>query len=373
MVNRKTQRGFSLLELLIAMALTGVVMAAAVTVYQNSVRVSNVVTSHAELQSEMRAAINQIGRDLNQAGTGIPLGGLPLPSAASGGKDPVLGCDPTTCYFTLKNPNGVLTQITPANSAGITTSEPTDAIVITFVDPVAPPKDLTSSATGLDWGGYPTSDIADDGSSLIMPAGTTPVLNDPVKGLAVGDLLLMQNDRGPAIAEITGFDAPSGKISFAANDLLLVNQPSATPLKGTLATLRKDPLPTNGDPHYMPTSVARIYMITYFVWQDPGDGHFMLMRQVNGRTARPVAEYIEDLKITYDVLDDSTTPPKLVPNLPDATIGGKSRPDLIRKVNLRITARSPYKNAEGLYDRMSIATSIGPRNLSFHDKYATIN
>jgi prepilin-type N-terminal cleavage/methylation domain-containing protein len=372
MSNRQTQRGFSLLELLIALALTGVVMAAAVTVYENSVRVSNLVSTRAELQSEMRAAMNQIGRDLNQAGTGIPLSGLPIPSVATGGVNPLFGCDATNCYvpagaFTAGN----LNRVTPADSAGILTSEQTDAIVMTYIDPIAPATDLTSSATGLDWSPYATTNISDDGSRLTMPAGTTPALNDPEKGLAVGDLLLMQNQRGTAIAEVTGFDAASGNIFFAANDPLKINQPSSTtPVTGTLATLREDPIPATGD-HYKPTSVSRIIMVTYFVWKDPNDSHLMLMRQVNGRIARPVAEYIEDLQITYDVLDETKTPATLVANLPDAAVGSPAttRPDLIRKVNLRITARSPQKNAQGLYDRMSIATSVGPRNLSFHDKY----
>lgn len=370
MGNRQTQRGFSLVELLIAMGVGGVVMAAAVTVYQRSVQVSNLVTSRAELQSEMRSAMNQMARDLNQAGTGIPLGGLPIPSSTTGGKNPIFGCDSTRCYVTGGVfANGTLNRITAANSAGITTSEATDAIVVTYVDPIAPATDLTSSATGLDWGTYTTTTISDDGSSLTMPAGTTPALNDPEKGLAVGDLLLMQNIRGSAIAVVTGFDATSRQIFFAAGDPLKINQPAAVPITGTLAKLIENPLPTGGLPHYKPTSVARIMMVSYFVWQDPSDGHLMLMRQVNGRTARPVAEYIEDLQVSYDLMDNSTTPGKLVADLADAAVGSPKvpRPDLIRKINLRIIARSPRLNAQGLYDRMSIATSIGPRNLSFHD------
>ncbi len=370
---QQRQRGFSLLELMIGMALTAVVMAAAVTVYKNSVQVSNTVGTRTELQSEMRAALNQISRDLNQAGTGIPLSGLPIPSLATGGVNPLYGCDSTRCYLAAGTfTSGNLNRITPGDKAGITTSEPTDAIVITYIDPIAPAvgaDSVLSSATGLDWGLYTTQTISDDGSTLTMPAGTTPALNDPNKGLMIGDLLLMQNFTGTAIAEVTAFDATARKITFAAGDPLLINQPNNAPVTGSLATLRDNPFILN-QPHYKPTSVARIIMVAYFVWKDPTDNHLMLMRQVNGRTARPVAEYIEDLQITYDMLDDSKSPPQLVTNVADAVVNGTVRPDLIRKVNLRITARSPNKNAQGLYDRMSIATSVGPRNLSFHDTFA---
>src|ERR1700756_4845311 len=97
----------------------------------------------------------------------------------------------------------------------------------------------------------------------------------------------------------------------------------------------------------------------------------MLMRQVNARTPSPVAENIEDLQITYDVLDDSKSPAVLTANLPDAAIGSPAtpQPNQIRKINLVLTARSPRPNAQGVIDRMSIPTSVGPRNLSFGDRY----
>src|SRR5438552_14253791 len=157
MRSQRSQNGFSLFELLIAMSVGAVVMAASVMMYQKSVQVSNIVTSRAELQSEMRGAMNQIARDLNQAGTGIPLSGIPIPSASSGGINPKFACDASTCYITSSNTftSGLLYKVTPGNNIGVTTSEATDALVITYMDPIAPSGDLTSSATGLDWRAYP--------------------------------------------------------------------------------------------------------------------------------------------------------------------------------------------------------------------------
>jgi prepilin-type N-terminal cleavage/methylation domain-containing protein len=372
MRSQRSQKGFSLFELLIAMSVGAVVVGAAAMLYQKSVQVSNLVVSHAELQTEMRGAMNQIARDLNQAGTGIPLGGIPIPSTTSGGINPKFACDASTCYITASNVfSGTLYKVTPGNNIGVVTSEATDAIVITYMDPIAPTGDLTSSATGLAWSAYPTTNITDTGDALTMPAGTTPVLNDPQKGLVVGDLLLMQNDKGSAIGTVTGFNAASGLISFATTgDPLKFNQPANPAVSGTLAALRISPTPATG-PHYHPVTVSRIMMITYFVRKDPTDNHLSLMRQVNARPPAPVAEYIEDMQISYDMLDDSTDPATLAANIADATLGTPAiaKPNQIRKINLRITARSPRLNAQGDYDRMSITTSIGPRNLSFYDKY----
>ena len=373
MRRQQSQNGFSLFELLIAMGVGAVVLSAAVLLYQKSVQVSNIVTSRAELQTEMRGAMNQIARDLNQAGTGIPVGGIPIPSAAGGGVNPKFACDASTCYISAANTftQGVLYKVTPANNIGVNTSEVTDALVITYMDPIAPTGDLTSSATGFDWTTYSTTTITDNGDTITMPAGTTPALNDPQKGLVVGDLLLMQNDKGSAIGTVTGFTAASGVINLnSTGDPLKFNQPASPAVSGTLASLRISPTPPSG-PHYHPVTVSRIMMITYFVRRDPVDNHLSLMRQVNARTPSPVAEYIEDLQISYDMLDDSTDPSTLVANVADATLGSPAvaKPNQIRKVNLRITARSPRLNANGDYDRMSIATSVGPRNLSFHDTY----
>ena len=374
MQQRSKQRGFSLLELLVAMALTMVVLGAAMMMYQKSMQVANFATSRGEMQAELRSAMNQITRDLNQAGTGIPMGGIPIPSAANtgGGTNPVFGCDAARCYITVGNvfTSGVLNKVTPGNGIGPNTSEVTDAIVMLYMDPIAPPNDTTSSATGLDWSPYTTIAIADDGSSLTMPAGTAPPINDPQKGIVLGDLLLLQNEKGSALGVVTGFDAAARTISFASGDPLKINQPAATPLLGTVGSLRISPLPGAG-PHYKPTSVSRIMMITYFIRRDPNDGHYMLMRQINARTPSPVAENIEDLQITYDVLDDSKSPAVLTANLPDAAIGTPptAQPNMIRKINLVLTARSPLPNAQGQIDRMSITTSVGPRNLSFRDRY----
>ena len=112
-------------------------------------------------------------------------------------------------------------------------------------------------------------------------------------------------------------------------------------------------------------------MVTYFIqeFDTPNGKDYRLMRQVDARTPTPVAEHIEDLQFTYDVLDDSSG--TLNVNLPDAATGTPPvpKPNQIRKINITITARSSRPNAQGNYDRLSITTSIGPQNLSYHEKY----
>lgn len=367
---RHRQQGFTIVELLIAIAVTLIMMTAAMMIYQRSVQVAGVVSNRAEMQSQLRAAADQISRDLNQAGTGIPIGGIPIPSAATGGSNPKIACDFTpTCYLTSTLTSGVLYKVVPENGVGPVTTEPTDAIVITYVEPVATnPGDPNASGTAPNWSSYTTQNIADDGTQLTMPANTTPKLDDPAYGLVIGDLLLLSAGSGSALGVVTNFDGTANTISFANLDPLNINQ-SGAPV-GNIASLMINPKPAS-PPNFPSTTVSRIMMVTYFIQQvqTTTGTDYRLMRQVDARTPTPVAEHIEDLQFTYDVFDDSSN--TLTVNLPDAATGSPPtpKPNQIRKINMTITARSSRPNAQGNYDRLTITTSIGPRNLSFHEKY----
>ncbi|MGZ4817481.1 MAG: PilW family protein [Terriglobales bacterium] len=357
-MGEKNQSGFTLVEVMVGVVVMLTILAAIALIFQKAVQTTQLVHSRTEVTGELRAAVNQISRDLNQAGTGIPLGGIPIPSAATGGANPTFGCDFTQCYLSTNNSftQGTLYKVTPGFQAGPTNTEITDAIVIAYLDP------------NLNWTAYPTNVVADDGSSLTMPAGTTPVLADPSVGLNVGDLLLMQNTNGSAVGLVTTYDPPTGVITFANLDPLNINQPAAP--VGNIKALRFNPVPAVG-PKYPALTVSRIMLITYFLQQvnTPDGVDTRLMRQVGARTPVPVAEHIEDLKFTYDLVNDTTG--TVAVSLPDAATGTPAlpKPNQIRKINLTITARSLRANSYGALDRMTISTSIGPRNLSFHDRY----
>lgn len=368
-MHRRHQHGFTIVELLIAIAVTLIVMTATMMIYQRSVQVAGVVENRAEMQAELRAAAQQISIDLNQAGTGIPIGGIPLPSAASGGSNPLIGCDSATCYITASLTGGVLYKVIPEDGIGPTTTEPTDAIVIVYLEPVATnPNDPNASGTAPNWSSYTTQTITDDGTVLTMPAGTTPAINDPVYGLVIGDLLLLQTGSGAALGVVTNYDGTANTITFAPMDPLNINQPTAP--VGNIASLKINPKPAS-PPDFPSVTVSRIMMVTYFIQpvSTPNGQDYRLMRQVDARTPTPVAEHIEDLQFTYDVFDDSSD--TVTVNLPNAATGTPptSKPNQIRKINMTITARSSRVNAQGNYDRLTITTSIGPQNLSFHEKY----
>jgi prepilin-type N-terminal cleavage/methylation domain-containing protein len=352
-LSRQSQKGFTMIELLVAMAVTIVVVGGAVLLFSSSVQTSNRTLSYSEVQTEARAAISQMTRDLSQAGTGVPLNGIPIPSVARGGVDPNFSCDVARCYTgaNASYTQGLLYKITPGNAIGPNISEPTDAIKITYIDPT------------LNWTAFQAAGIAPDGSSLTMPLATNPAVTDPAVGITSGDVILLQNTYGSAIGVAT---AVAGLTITFGLDPMNLNQ--AGELSGNIKSLAN---PGSNPASYPLTQVSRLMMITYFVQTVAGANgpDARLMRQVGSHPPVPIAEHIEDLKFTYDVVDPVTN--ALSANSPDAITGNPptSQPGQIRKININVTARAVRTERGGDFQRINLTTSIGPRNLSFRDRY----
>jgi prepilin-type N-terminal cleavage/methylation domain-containing protein len=353
--SRHAQTGFTLIELLIATALAVTMLAAAVLVFRHSVQTSNVTLKRSEVQTEARAALSQITRDLSQAGTGVPLNGIAIPSLGTGGANPNFACDSSQCYTGVDPAytQGLLYKVTPGYDIGPTISERSDAIKIAYVDPT------------IDWSAFQAANIAPNGGSLTMPAATLPAVTDPAVGVTPGDVILLQNVYGSAIGVATAVAGQT--ITFGA-DPLNINQPGAA--AGNIAALAT---PGSNPVTYPPTQVSRLTMVSYFIqsFVGPNGPDARLMRQSGSHLAVPVAEHIEDLKFTYDVIDPISN--ALTANSPDAVIGSPAvaQPNQIRKININVTSKAVRAdlNAAATTQRVNLTTSIGPRNLSFRDRY----
>jgi prepilin-type N-terminal cleavage/methylation domain-containing protein len=352
---KHAQHGFTLVELLVATALTVTVIGAAVLVFTNSVQTSNLNLKRSEVQTEARAALSQITRDLSQAGTAVPLNGVAIPSLGTGGANPNFACDSSQCYTGIDPAytQGLLYKVTPGYAIGPAISEPSDAIKITYVDPA------------LDWSAFQAATIAANGSSLTMPATTFPAVTDPSVGVTPGDVILLQNAYGSAIGIVTSVAGQA--ITFGA-DPLNINQPGAP--AGNIAALAT---PNSNPVTYPATQVSRLMMVSYFIqsFVGPGGPDSRLMRQNGSHPPAPVAEHIEDLKFTYDVIDPISN--ALTANSPDAVLGNPAvpQPNQIRKVNINVTSKAfrADLSTATTTQRVNLTTSIGPRNLSFRDRY----
>ena len=70
------------MELLIAMALGLIVLAATTQLFKSGMDASVLVTQSSEMQQNVRATLNLIAKDVSMAGSGLPSGGLALPNGA---------------------------------------------------------------------------------------------------------------------------------------------------------------------------------------------------------------------------------------------------------------------------------------------------
>ena len=316
----KREAGFSLIELLVAVAILVTIVGATLAALSQGLQATQGVTLMADTQENLRAGLNYMVRDLVQAGEGIPQGGIPLPNTVAGVVNVNEPSPPTLAY---KFPAGstVLTAITPGPQLGLKTATPdpnnpgavllgpnkTDMITMLYADnslidntiPATPhtlnefPIYLKASAGPPANPGCPAGSIAANGSSVVFDITCININTGNLRGYTRGDLIMFQNAGGTTLQCVTSVAGQT--VGFAAGDPYKLNQ---TGLPNN--TLPQTAVPP-GSGAYPPTTATRIWMITYYIDSNTNPQRPVLMRQVNFNPPVAVAEVIENLNVTYDV------------------------------------------------------------------------
>src|SRR5271154_3427272 len=352
----KREDGFSLIELMVTLAILVIIVGTTLASLTQAMHATQNVTLMADTQENLRAGLNYMVRDLVQAGEAIPQGGIPLPNNA--GAVNVNKPSPPTLAYTFPVASTVLQAITPGFSQGLPTATPspanpnltlfgpnnTDMITVIYADnslidntiPATPhtlnefPIFLAASGGNP---GCPNGAIAPNGSSVTFDP-TCININTGNTGLHTGDLIMFQNAGGVTLQCITG--VAGNVVSFAGGDPYKLNQ---TGLPS--GTLPQTAVPPNSG-GYPPTTATRIWMISYYIDSVTNPQRPVLMRQVNFNPAVAVAEVIENLNVTYDIVGAVATAPAV--NAPQLTL--PDTPAQIRKVNLLLAARSEVASSQ---------------------------
>src|SRR4029077_20504568 len=247
-------RGFSLLEMGIAMALGTIVLGAAVHLYSQGVAATWTVTQRAELQEDFRAASNMLTRDLSLAGAGLSNGAaIALPA----GTTPVYGCDQTAkCYingasaaYPKQGTTPYLYGLIPGWKSGPTLNASqgaTDVVTVVYTDSTFYLNCYTATITS----STVVTFTQPSPLTCVLPTGVTSPqnVNDSVVGLAPGDLVLFSFT--PNV--VSEFRAVNGNvITCASGDALNMN--STTAASGNLAHAAG------------PGTGTRILVITYYI------------------------------------------------------------------------------------------------------------
>lgn len=339
--------GFTLLEMLLAATLTIVMLGLAFMLTGQLLNISAEATSTSEMNQNLRAAADLISQDLTMAASGIPIGGLPLPSGAN--SNPVLRPGPSGADFPASY--GVIPAVTPGYGLGPNQTfgdadteyqngaeTNSDELTILAVDPLSTINECSNPAP------IHSCPLTSVSATQATFDATTNMGTGP-EAISAGDLLMFENSNGAAVAMVT---AVSGHVvTMAAGDPLGLNQPTAA--AGSLASI------VGGSP---PTTAYRLEMISYYLnFANPALP--ALMRQYNDQAPMKVADGITGLQFTYDLSDGVTIDQRTV-----------TQPNQIRKVNFVISARSQNKSQKTQqYYTDTLATAVMIRNLEYRNRY----
>jgi prepilin-type N-terminal cleavage/methylation domain-containing protein len=392
--SHKSVRGFTLLEMMVSLALGLLVVGTAVKLFSLAVDSTWVITQRAEMQQDLRAASDLMMKDISLAGAGPQLtggAGIALASATA----PVIGCNqagvcmPTgalnyPCASLVGPCTNTLYPIMPGFTRGITppgSLQVTDVVTVVYSDPVlalscysaafpAPPGSAKNPITF-------TSPPVPLPATCVLPTGVAypQALTDPVVGLVPGDILLFTQGSLQAVAEVSNVIGPNGPpapgtsyaVAFNNADPLNLNQ------NGVANDLSALELGAG-------TTAERIYVISYYLRNLPdpagiGPGTPTLMRQVNGQVEVPVAENVVNMQFTYDTYNAAGA---LLNNVGDAgySLSGGGAFSLIRKINVvHLSTRSELAGAKASlmakqgYQTFDYQASISARNLSYQNRY----
>ena len=370
MGTRTSESGFTIVELMIASMVTVVMMGVAFSTFRDALALNDAVIQIGESSQNLRAGTNQLVRDLLQAGRNIPTGGISIPSGpgATAIKRPG---PPESGYFfaNADEDSTTLTALTTGAALGPTISgRPTDMVTILMDDPYLDELKLYPSNAGTG-----RATLAADGLSFDVGTHMHWILGNKAEAIlpvAKGDLIYFANSRGSTLQVVT--DVDKSRVLFEPNkDAFNLNQPAAG--AGSITEILPDPCGVIAT-CLAGTRIRRVLMYTYYVHEET-EGVPRLMRQLNHEKPQALAGVIEDLDLSYDLVDGTMNPTNIKELPHAATVDGTPvtySANQIRKVNVHVGVRSEVISVRASdYLRNHLSTVISLRNLAYVDRYDT--
>jgi type II secretory pathway pseudopilin PulG len=366
----KKNSGFTMIELIVAMGITMVALAAAFLMFRDSTKANTNVTQTSDMSDNMRAGLNLIVQDLIQTGTGIPTGGISIPNTQN-----AAGCNtgapvnrpPAVLSLTFQGPNSakagcnvIMPAIEPGPDLGPTVTSPdgtsgpkTDIITMLYAD-----NTLSMDQKPINGTACPGGSIAADGSTITFDVNCVKIGGAGIP-VNAGDLLMIYNANNSNGVLQTVTSVSGQTLNFAAGDAFNLNGRTTTATAGTIKQLQ------NAGGTYPATSCTRIWMITYYLDTTTTPRYPRLMRAVNFNAPQPVAETFENLQFAYNFVDGTTPAP-----VNQSVVPAGDNENQIRSVNVYVGARSTTTTAgTGNYVRSNLATQVALRSMAYFNTY----
>ncbi len=384
--------GFTLIELMVAMGVCMILLYAAVRAFRDASQTNQQVTYDADMSDNLRTGLNLIQTDLQQAGSGIPTGGIPVPftsnnsSTAPCGTTPAINRPKLDGTTTFPPCNSTLPSVEPGYMLGPPITAP-DATTGTAANPTSITDEITvvyADNLGLDARpinalattspanpGCPNGKLSLSGSTLtavfdgstLNSQGNYNCVNFVQNGITinVGDLIMFSNSYGEALLAVTSVNGQT--LTFATGDAFGLN--GRTENGGTINYLQASGCGgTNAC--FTNTTATRVWMVTYYLDNVTSPPYVRLVRQVGLGTATPVGETLENLQFTYNFVDGNTNPS----NQPTVPAGDSE--SQIMSVNIYLAARSSDMLFQGNghhYSRDNLMTQISIRSNAYSNQY----
>ncbi len=325
-----SQRGFSLVELMVAVTIGLIILAAVSGIFVTSKSTYNTTDSLARLQENARFAVHYLSRDIRMAGF-------------------------TGCTDDLKSVNNTLKTTDFAFQNISTPIEGLEGASGTWF-----PSNSAALPSGIKAGTDAiTLRLSDTGLDITITKGMPPTsaeLNvSSVQGLAKGDIIILSDCSSADIMQLTQDpDTASLKIQHNPGAVAGVSPGNDTQV------LSKQYSP--------PSKLLKFITRTYFITVR-ADGVPVLMMQENNGTSQELIEGVEDMQILYGKDTDAT--PDAVPNvyLRAGQAGLTTADDWSRVTSIRIgllmrtvTGKEEYTNSEQYDVNGKTVTAPGDRH-----------
>lgn len=364
----KRNVGFSLIELMVAIAITIIVVGVSLDALNQGQHASEAISLMSDMTENLRAGMDQMEHDLVLAGSGIPVGGISIPN---GSGVAVNEPSPAGKAYNFGIGTTSISAVTPGHGEGplISGTVNSDMVTVIYADNQTFPPDTATYPQGqplnANFINDPTAVSPDqpcngtlNGTGTTVTFDATCVVFDAGNGAIVpGDLIMFSNAQGNTLEYVTAVNNQT--LSFAKGDPYDLN--GRTDPAGTIYQLQSSASPVT----YPPTTATRIWMVTYYLDNTNPSGP-RLMRQLNFFTAEPVSESIEALWVTYNFPETSCG--AVCSNQPIPPAGMTDNQMMSANVFLGARADRTFTWTKQTF-RNNLVAQISLRGLAFTDEF----
>ncbi len=356
--------GFTLLELMVAMALSLLLFGLALTLVQQLNNTADIVGSMSDVNENLRAAVNMVSRDLSTAGENIPLGGIPVPSGGTAAA--ITRPGPGALTFPAA---GYIPVLTPGYTLGPTQGSGANAITTDIVTIISVTQTSLFNQTAVD---ATTPHLP----TISSTSATITVSTTAAGYVSLGQLIMLTNINGYCLLAVSSVNTTTGVITFKnadSNNVLGVNQfPTLSgsgtitsgPTSGTILQLETATTKNGVTTYTWPTTLTAypISMVTYYLDTSTPRRLMKLVTMGTASTAQPVALGINVMQIQYSLSPLAT---------PTDPTSNPANPNSIRKVVLTMIGETDHQNhANAQWYSKEIRNAVTVQNLDYYNKYS---